>query len=55
MLEEIEAAAGRLGPDAAAGFVARLVRAEELLAGNASPELVLDVLLVRWASLGRAA
>lgn len=55
MLEEIETAAGRLGPGAAVGFIARLVRAEELLAGNASPELVLDVLLVRWASPGRAA
>ncbi len=55
MLDELQAAAPRLLPDAAAGFVARLVRADELLAGNASPELVLDVLLVRWTSLGRSA
>jgi DNA polymerase III delta' subunit len=53
MLEELQATAGRVRPDAVAGFVAGLIRADELLAGNASPELVLDVLLVRWASLGR--
>ena len=48
LLEEIEAAARDLPPDAAAGMLTRLVRADELVAGNVSPELVLDVLLVRW-------
>ncbi len=48
LLEEIEAAARDLPPDAAAAMLARLVRADELVAGNVSPELVLDVLLVRW-------
>jgi len=48
LLEEIEAAARDLPADAAAGILTRLVRADELVAGNVSPELVLDVLLVRW-------
>jgi DNA polymerase-3 subunit delta' len=47
-LEEIEATAGRLRPGAAADALARLLRAGELLEVNASPELLLDVLLVRW-------
>ena len=38
----------RLPPGAAAAMVGRLVRASELLDVNATPELVLDVLLVRW-------
>ena len=54
-LEEIEAAARDLAPDAAAGMLARLIRADELIAGNVSPELVLDVLLVRWPRRRRAA
>jgi DNA polymerase III subunit delta' len=55
MLEELEAVVPRLGTGAMPSFAARLVRADELLAGNASPELVLDVLLVRWTALGRPA
>jgi len=55
LLEEIEAAARDLQPDAAAGMLTRLVRADELIAGNVSPELVLDVLLVRWPHRHRAA
>jgi DNA polymerase-3 subunit delta' len=55
LLEEIEAAARDLPPDAAAGMLTRLVRADELIAGNVSPELVLDVLLVRWPRRRRAA
>jgi DNA polymerase-3 subunit delta' len=48
LLEEIEAGARDLPANAAAAALARLVRADELVAGNVSPELVLDVLLVRW-------
>ena len=55
VLEEIEAAARDLAPGAPADFLARLVRADELIAGNVSPELVLDVLLVRWPRRHRVA
>jgi hypothetical protein len=55
MLDELGVAARGVRPDAATAFVARLIRADELVAGNASPELVLDVLLVRWTTLGRVA
>lgn len=48
LLEEIEAGARDLPAHGAAAALARLVRADELIAGNVSPELVLDVLLVRW-------
>jgi hypothetical protein len=48
LLEELEAAAGELPAGAAAGALARLVRADELLEANVSPELLLDVLLLRW-------
>ena len=54
-LEDIEATARRLRPGAAAGALARLVRAGELLEVNASPELLLDVLLVRWPRAASAA
>jgi len=55
LLEEIEAAARDLPSGAPAETLARLVRADELIAGNVSPELVLDVLLVRWPRRRRAA
>ena len=55
LLEDLERAAGSLPPGAAAEALARLVRAGELLDVNATPELLLDVLLVRWPSTGRAA
>lgn len=48
LLEEIEASARDLPANGAAAALARLIRADELIAGNVSPELVLDVLLVRW-------
>jgi DNA polymerase-3 subunit delta' len=51
LLEEIEAAAGRLPAGSTAASLARLVRAGELLEVNATPELILDVLLVRWPFL----
>jgi DNA polymerase III delta' subunit len=55
LLEELQAAARRLPPGAAGEALNRIVRAGELLEVNATPELVLDVLLVRWPRLVRAA
>jgi DNA polymerase-3 subunit delta' len=55
LLEDLEHAAAGLPPGAAAEALARLVRAGELLDVNTTPELLLDVLLVRWPSTGRAA
>jgi DNA polymerase-3 subunit delta' len=55
LLEDLERAAAALPPGAAAEALARLVRAGELLDVNATPELVLDVLLVRWPTTARAA
>jgi DNA polymerase-3 subunit delta' len=56
LLEDVERAARALPPGAAAATVARLVRASELLEVNAAPELLLDVLLVRWGQpVSRAA
>ena len=48
LLEELTAAAATVAPGAFAAFLGRLTRAGELLDANVSPELVLDVLLVRW-------
>lgn len=55
LLEELEAAVAGLPAGAAAGFLARLDRVAELVAGNANPELALDVLVLAWPSTGRAA
>ncbi len=55
LLEELELAARELAPGAAAEALARLVRARELVEGNVSPELVLDVMLLRWPRRRRAA
>jgi len=55
LLEEIEAAARDLPAGASTEMLARLVRADELIAGNVSPELVLDVLLLRWPRRRHAA
>jgi hypothetical protein len=48
LLDDTRALAVRLDPDAPAGFVDRLGRASVLIAGNASPELVLDELALAW-------
>jgi hypothetical protein len=48
LMEELDAAARDLPDGAAAEALAQLLRASELLDANVSPELVLDVLLVRW-------
>lgn len=55
LLEEVEAAASRLRPGSAGEALARLMRAGELLEVNATPELVLDVLLMRWPHAEAAA
>ncbi len=55
LLEEVEVAARRLRPGAAGEALARLVRAAELLQVNATPELVLDVMLIRWPHTATAA
>jgi DNA polymerase III delta' subunit len=52
LLEELEAAATSSPPGAFASFLGRLTRAGELVDGNVSPELVLDVLLIRWPASG---
>jgi DNA polymerase-3 subunit delta' len=48
LLDELEATALRLPPAAASAAVAELARARELLDANVSPELLLDVALLRW-------
>jgi DNA polymerase-3 subunit delta' len=53
LLEELQATAAIAPPDAFAAFLGRLARAGELVDANVSPELVLDVLLVRWPAAGR--
>jgi DNA polymerase-3 subunit delta' len=55
LLEELEDAARGLGTGAAAGALARLVRAREFLDGNVSPELVLDTMLLAWPRRADAA
>ena len=54
-LEELEAAARDLPFGTAGEALVRIVRAGELLEVNATPELVLDVLLVRWTAGAQAA
>jgi hypothetical protein len=48
LLDEFVVAAGDLPSAAAAAFLVRLARAAELVAGNVSPELVLDTLVLAW-------
>jgi hypothetical protein len=52
LLEELEAAASRLPPHAMPSFLARLDRVSELVAGNVSPELAVDVLVLAWPTTG---
>ena len=49
LLDDLRLAAGRLQPDAAGRFLRALDSAGERLEGNVSPELVLDVLALRWS------
>jgi DNA polymerase-3 subunit delta' len=55
MLEELVAVAPRLAPGAIDAALAHLSRARELVDANVSPELVLDVALLRWPRPPRAA
>jgi DNA polymerase III subunit delta' len=55
LLEELERAARSIPAGAPGDALARLVRASELLDANVSPELVLDVLVLRWPRSARAA
>ena len=48
LLEDLEGAAALVGPDGAGSQLRRLEAAGERLAGNVSPELVLDVLALAW-------
>jgi hypothetical protein len=53
LLDELQAAAAAMGPERRrhpGAFLADLQRAAELLEGNVSPELVIDVLVLRWRS-----
>ena len=55
LLEELTAIASAIAPRSAATFLARTARAAELLAGNVSPELVLDSLVLAWPHRAEAA
>ena len=48
LLDELTSASADLPPDAAVDFLSRLTRGAELVAGNVSPELVLDSLVLAW-------
>ncbi len=48
LLEDLEAVSARLPPGSVVAFLGRLVRAAELLEGNANPELLVDVLVLAW-------
>ena len=55
LLEETRAIAKRVDEDAVTAFLDRLGRAGVLLAGNVSPELVLDDLVLAWPHARRSA
>jgi len=48
LLEDLQAAADRLPPGAAAAFLDRIARTAELLDANANPQLAIDVLVLAW-------
>jgi len=48
LLEEVGRLAANLPLESAAGALVRIARARELVEANVTPELVLDVLLLRW-------
>jgi len=48
LLDDLRAVAGAVTPDACVAFLGRLVRAAELLEGNANPELLVDTLVLAW-------
>lgn len=55
LLDDLHAAASQVTPRAAGGLLRQLDVAGERLEGNVSPELVLDVLALRWTALARVA
>lgn len=55
LLEETQAVAATVDQDAVTAFLDRLGRAGVLLAGNVSPELVLDDLVLAWPRARRSA
>lgn len=55
LLDELTAISAAIPPGSAAGFLARTARSAEMLAGNVSPELVLDALVLAWPSRAAAA
>ncbi len=55
LLEELVAAAGSTEPATLDGALARLARARELVDANVSPELLVDVELLRWPRARRTA
>jgi DNA polymerase III subunit delta' len=55
LLDELNAISAAIPPGSAATFLARAARSAELLAGNVSPELVLDALVLAWPSRAAAA
>jgi DNA polymerase III delta' subunit len=55
LLDELAAISAAIPAGSAAAFLARAARSAELLAGNVSPELVLDALVLAWPSRAAAA
>jgi DNA polymerase III delta' subunit len=55
LLEESATIAAAIPADSAVAFLERLAAAAELLEANASPELVLDSVVLRWPARRRAA
>jgi DNA polymerase-3 subunit delta' len=55
LLDELGAAAARLPDGSLASFLERLDRIAEQIAGNANPELAIDVALLAWPRAGSAA
>jgi hypothetical protein len=48
LLDELNTISSAIAPGSAAAFLSRAARSAELLAGNVSPELVLDALVLAW-------
>ena len=55
LLDELTAISAAIPLGSAGAFLARAARSAELLAGNVSPELVLDALVLAWPSRSAAA
>ncbi len=55
LLDELTAISAAIPPGSAGAFLARAARSAEMLAGNVSPELVLDALVLAWPSRSAAA